>query len=432
MKAGLDLVEIIRMERIIARPESMKKCFSEKEITYINEKYNRARTAAGIYAAKEAVLKALGGGLSTMSLLDLWVDHDEKGRPFMAFSDKGRRIVKDLGFSGFSISISHDGGLAGAQAIGLPLDSAGRLKTESPDLLEDLGRKMLKREERGHKGNFGKVALVGGSEGMAGSICLAAQAAMRSGAGLVYALVPKSIAGLVQVKLSEVIIKGIEDDGRGYFSPSSRDRVLHDLEGMDAVGIGPGLSRHEGLTAWLGDIIKDLNAPLVLDADALYAASFNTDILKESRRGITITPHEMEMSRLIKQDIEEIRTNRVQTAKKFATEMGIRVILKGSGTVISDGQKTYINSTGNPGMATAGSGDVLTGILTALAARAYEPMLGARMACFIHGLAGDLAAEDLGMEALIAGDLISYLPNAFKMLQKAGSSCDQGGMFAED
>ena len=432
MKVGLDLVEITRMERIIAGPESMEKCFSEKEITYINGKHNRARTAAGIYAAKEAVLKAFGRGLSTMSLLDLWVDHDEKGRPFIEFSDKGRRILREAGFAGFSISISHDGALAGAMAFAIPLKNPPIIKQESLAFIEDLGKNMVKRETNSHKGDYGKVALVGGSQGMLGSICMAAEAALRSGAGLVYAIVPKSLVNIAQAKLTEVIIKGIEDEGRGYFLPDSGDQVLKALEGTDAVGIGPGLGRNEGLTDWLGNIIKALEVPIVLDADALYAASLNTEIIKRTGKGITITPHEMEMSRLNGLGIEEIKKNRAKTAMEFAEEMGIRVILKGAGTVISDGEVTYINPCGNPGMATAGSGDVLTGILTALSARAYDPLFGAKMACFIHGLAGDLAAEDLGMESLIAGDLIRYLPNAFQILQKVGSGCGQGGMFAKD
>ncbi len=277
-----------------------------------------------------------------------------------------------------------------------------------------------KRVNNSNKGDYGRVLIITGSTGMTGSGCLAAKAALRSGAGLTYVGVPESLSAIYGAALTEPIILPLIDSGSGTLSRECADNIVEYTKKMDAVAIGPGLTSGEEIKSVVERVLCESRAPMVIDADALNCISGNTEILKGLKTKAVITPHPGEMSRLTGLSIKDIQADRPGTAKKFAIEFGIIVVLKGNRTVVSlpDG-RVFINPTGNAGMASAGAGDVLTGIIAGLAAQGAALESAAIAGVFLHGLAGDLAAGELGMHSMIAGDVIRHLPDAFN------SICDE-------
>ncbi len=416
MKIGVDIVEVARMEKLLRHPHFLEKVFTAEERAHIEAHRRSPGVIAGLFAAKEAVAKALGSGIGRLGFHDLYVLHDASGAPSVRFSARGKAMLRERGLSSVQLSISHERLFAVASAIGIASDS-GRCGRRLP-LSPELSQALLKRDVHGYKSQYGRVAVIGGSSGMAGSVCLAAQAALRTGAGLVYAVVPKSLADTVQIKLNEVIVRSVEDGGAGHFTRSSVDGVLRAVRDCDCIAVGPGLGRAPELAEWLRAILSQLEKPVIVDADALYAAARDPKMLSLCAGRCAITPHEMEMSRLTQLPVEKIRADRPGVAMGFASRYNIDVILKGAGTVITNGAIYYLNSTGNPGMATAGAGDVLTGILAAFGGYGYPWMLALRLGCYVHGLAGDLARDEKGENGLIAGDLIEFLPYGLKMLQE--------------
>lgn len=274
-----------------------------------------------------------------------------------------------------------------------------------------------KRFNNSNKGDYGRALIITGSTGMTGSGCLAAEAAFRSGAGLTYVGVPESLSAIYGASLTEPIILPLADNGSGTLSRKCTGDIIDRIGRMNVVAIGPGLTCTEEIKEIVEKVLCECGVPLVIDADALNCISDNTEILKRLKASAVITPHPGEMSRLTGLGIKDIQADRLGTARKFAAEFGVIVVLKGNRTVVAlpDG-RTFINPTGNPGMASAGAGDVLCGIITGLAAQGAPLEKAACAGVFLHGLAGDLAAGELGMHSLIAGDIIRYLPNAFKSI----------------
>lgn len=412
MKIGVDIVEVARMAKLLRHPHFLEKVFTVEERAHIEAHRRLPGVIAGLFAAKEAVAKVLGSGIGRFGFHDAYVLHDVSGAPSVHFSAHGEAMLRERGLSSVQLSIAHERLFAVASAIGIASDARRLL------LSPELSQALLKRDVNGYKSQYGKVAVIGGSLGMAGSICLSAQAALRTGAGLVYVVVPRSLADIVQIKLNEVIVRAAEDGGTGHFTLSSVDEVLRAVRDCDCIAIGPGLGRSPELGEWLRAILSQLEKPLILDADALYAVARDPEILSLCAGRCVITPHEMEMSRLTQLPVEKIRADRAGVAMGFASRYNIDVILKGAGTVITNGTIYYLNSTGNPGMATAGSGDVLTGMLAAFGGYGYPWMLALRLGCYVHGLAGDLARDEKGENGLIAGDIIEFLPYGIKMLQE--------------
>lgn len=278
------------------------------------------------------------------------------------------------------------------------------------------------RQRESSKGDFGRVLIVSGSTGMTGSGCLCAKAALRAGAGLVYLGVPSSLSGIYGSQLVETIVVPFEDKSRGYLSKECINEFLEKMVKMDAVAIGPGISCREDIVKIMGELLEAADVPLVLDADALNAVSKNVDVLKKSKVPVIITPHPGEMSRLTGASIEDIQKNRIKYAKEFSDKYNVITVLKGARTIIAtpDG-KIYINPTGNPGMSTAGTGDVLTGIIAGFLGQGIKPEDAAAAGVFLHGLSGDMAASKKGEYGLIAGDLVEELPCAINtILQKKG------------
>jgi NAD(P)H-hydrate epimerase len=202
------------------------------------------------------------------------------------------------------------------------------------------------------------------------------------------------------------------DTGRGTFAISAKDELLKFARAFDIIAIGPGLGREEGTIRLVLGLLSNLDKPLVIDADALFAIAQDKSVLKKIRTEAVLSPHPGEMSRLTGKTVAAIQKERLKTAADFAREHKVILVLKGYKTVVTDEAKYYINPTGNPGMATAGSGDVLTGAVAAFLAQGLSAFDAAQLGVYIHGLAGDLAAEEKGQISLIAEDILDKLPQA--------------------
>lgn len=265
------------------------------------------------------------------------------------------------------------------------------------------------RENNAHKGDFGRILLLCGSRGYTGAAYLAAMGALRCGAGLVFLGVPESIYDIEAVKLNEAIVFPLPDKG-GMLSAQAIPEILERLPRMDAVIIGPGLGQSEDVTAVVAEVLKNARCPVVLDADGINVMAPHKDILR-GRTGVTVlTPHGGEFSRLG----GNLASDRVHEAGAMARELGCIVLLKGYGTVITDGETAYINPTGNPGMAVGGSGDVLAGIIGSFLGQKINPLEAAACGAYVHGEAGDLCARDLGQYGMLPTDMLNVLPRLLK------------------
>jgi ADP-dependent NAD(P)H-hydrate dehydratase len=271
------------------------------------------------------------------------------------------------------------------------------------------------RPANSHKGLHGHALVVGGSRGMSGAITLSGMAALRGGAGLVTLAVPRSIQDVVAGYNPSYMTVGLAD-AADHMVDDAADEVLALAETTTVVALGPGLGRTPGVVDFVARLYREVKQPMVVDADALVALAAQDELLAESAGPRILTPHPGEFARLTGSKPGSDDQARGFAAGEFASRSGgqeLVVVLKGHHTVITDGKRYALNHTGNPGMATGGTGDVLTGIVTALLCQGLTPFDAARLGVHIHGLAGDLAAEKLGQISLIASDLIDYLPAAF-------------------
>lgn len=277
--------------------------------------------------------------------------------------------------------------------------------------------KIAPRLKDANKGDFGKIAVVAGSVGMSGAACLAALAALRAGAGLVTLAVPKRIQPVVASQMMCVMTRGLPDTTAGTFSMEGLEETLEFCAGMDAVAVGPGMGRVEDTLRFARALYEKLDRPVVFDADALFALAADEAALKKfpAGRPTVLTPHPGEMARLLSTSAGEVQRDR-EMRKTFAAKHGVVMVLKGAGTVATDGRLTHTNVTGNPGMATAGSGDVLTGVIAALLGQYFNAFDAARLGVHVHGLAGDIAAAAKGEIGMIATDILDALPEAFMRL----------------
>lgn len=274
------------------------------------------------------------------------------------------------------------------------------------------------RPEDGHKGTFGKVLIIGGSVGMSGAMCLSSVSALRSGSGLVTAAVPRSIQRIVASYEPCVMTAGLETDANGQLAAVERERIQELLTGKDAVAIGPGLGQSANAMDLVSIVLEICRVPLVLDADALNLAATGGLLEKRSKETpCVITPHPGEFSRLTGQAVRDDDETRIAVAAAFARMHDITVVLKGPRTVVTNGTRLFLNTTGNSGMATAGSGDVLTGIVTSLLGQKMNSFDAAALAVNAHGRAGNFAAFELGQRGMIASDLLMALPRAWEQME---------------
>ena len=279
-----------------------------------------------------------------------------------------------------------------------------------------LVRRLSDRPAAAHKGDFGRALLIGGSRGMSGAIALAGKATLRSGAGLVTLAVPEKILATVASFEPSYMTAALPCDKVGRISDAAKATLEPFVESVTAIACGPGLGRGDGVRQLVAWLYESCPKPVVFDADALNAlASLDSGLPKRvapSESSRILTPHPGEFARLVGRRIDD-RGEQQQAAQQFAAQHNVVVALKGSGTIVTDGRQTAINATGNPGMATGGTGDVLTGMIVAMLCQGLAPFDAVRVAVHIHGRAGDLAAASLGQISLIASDLIEYLPQAF-------------------
>jgi NAD(P)H-hydrate epimerase len=271
------------------------------------------------------------------------------------------------------------------------------------------------RDPDANKSDFGRVVLAAGSRGMSGAAILCASAALRGGAGLVRVAVPAGILPIVAAANPCYMTAPLPEDIHGRLAASAAPELVALLGQNTAAGLGPGLSRGDGVSAVVRAALEQTTLPLVLDADGLNALPPMLDVLKRRGGPTVLTPHPGEFGRLLGCDAAAVQANRQNLAMRFAAEHSVVLVLKGKGTVVTDGRRVYINGTGNPGMATGGMGDVLTGLTTALLGHGLAPFAAAQLAVYLHGLAGDLARDAVGESSLIATDLLDHLPQAFQV-----------------
>lgn len=281
-----------------------------------------------------------------------------------------------------------------------------------------IGQMVVKRNPNAHKGSCGKAVIIAGSKGLTGAATLTSKATVRAGAGLVTLGIAESLHDIMEVKLTEVMTKSLAEVAAGVLGQGA----VHDIQEMsthsDVVAMGPGMGRHTDTMTTIRQLIKTIEKPLVLDADALYALINYTELLPEVKAVPILTPHAGEMARLVGLTIEELEQDRVYITRQSAIDWGSIVILKGARTLVAfpDGE-VYININGNAGMATGGTGDVLTGVIAAFIAQGLSSHEAALVGVYIHGLAGDIVAKG-GMIGMTASDVIRALPAAIFAIQE--------------
>lgn len=265
------------------------------------------------------------------------------------------------------------------------------------------------RQISAHKGDFGKILLLCGSVGYTGAAALAAMGALRSGAGLVFLGVPASIYAIEATKLTEAIVFPLSDQG-GMFAKEATEQIAKRLESIDAVLIGPGIGQSPDCLSLVEYVLRTFQGPVVLDADGLNLIAAHKDILRDRICPTILTPHAGEFARLG----GVVGDDRVCAAVSMAKDLNEIVVLKGHETVITDGERTFVNMTGNPGMAVGGSGDVLAGMITSLLGQGIDPLMAAASAVWLHGAAGDRCAEELGQYGMLPSDMLQVLPRLMK------------------
>jgi NAD(P)H-hydrate epimerase len=396
--------------------------------------------AADVIADADVVVDALlgtGARGAPTGLTAALIDHvNTAGRPVVSLDipsglpagggappGPAVRAAATLTFAGLKLGLVQPPGLdfAGRVTvvpIGIPDAEVGRgIRTQLVERA-DVAALFPPRRRDAHKGTYGHLLIVGGSLGKTGAVALAARAATRTGAGLVTAATAASQQPIVAGLVVESMTEPLAETAAGTVAMTARERVFELAEPRDAVALGPGLGLDPDTQELARRLARELDRPLVLDADALTALAGRLQVLRDAPAPRCLTPHPGEMARLLGTSVADVQRDRVAAARGVASEYGVHVTLKGATTVVAtvDG-RVFLNPTGNPGMASGGTGDVLTGMTGALLARGMPPGEALVAAVYLHGLAGDLAAARLGEESLVASDLIDALPDAFAALR---------------
>ena len=279
--------------------------------------------------------------------------------------------------------------------------------------LKEIKQKFSSRSPVSNKGDFGKVLEICGSKRMPGAAVLCAKGVLRSGAGLLKIAFPDEAYSAIASQVTEATMYPLESDGRGFLDKSDVYRILKAASWADVIVIGCGLGVTEDTSRIVGDVIRKSTVPVVVDADGINIIAQNINILRTAQSPVILTPHPAEMSRLTGHSVDEIQRNRLQSVKKFAFEKNVTVVLKGSNTVVGvpEERSVYVNTTGNAGMATGGSGDLLAGIIAGFLAQKMSPKDAAVCGVFVHSMAGDLASKEKSKMSCLPSDIAEKIPD---------------------
>ena len=267
-----------------------------------------------------------------------------------------------------------------------------------------------KRAVNSNKGNFGHQLNICGSYKMCGAAVIAAKASLKTGAGLTKCVFPKSVYPVLTAHMTQPLFSPMSENEQKTLSIGALTHILDELKWANSVVLGCGIGKNDDTEVLVNQIIKESEAPIVLDADGLNAISANVDVLRNAKADIIVTPHPGEMARLVGKDIDFIQSHRVEVAKDFANNFGVVVVLKGANTVVTNGDDVFINTTGNPGMAMGGSGDMLAGMIGSFVAQGISPLNSAICGVYIHGLVGDVTADELSKRGMTVDDMLEILP----------------------
>ena len=266
-----------------------------------------------------------------------------------------------------------------------------------------------KRSINSNKGSCGRQLNICGSYLMPGAAVICAQSALKTGVGLLKCAFPKSIYNVMTAHLVQPIFSPMSENENKTFSMGDLTHILEELRWADSVALGCGIGNNDDTQVLCNQIIKESNVPVILDADGINSIIPNIDVLKDSKAQLVLTPHPGEMARLINEDISYVQSNRIDTARAFAKEYNCIVVLKGANTVVTDGIEVFVNTTGNAGMAMGGTGDMLTGMIASFAAQGIAPFDAAKCAVYIHGLCGDITAQEISQRGMTVKDMLELL-----------------------
>jgi NAD(P)H-hydrate epimerase len=273
------------------------------------------------------------------------------------------------------------------------------------------------RKQDSHKGTYGHLFIVSGSFGKTGAAAMAGKAALKMGAGLVTVGTPESCLPIIARSMMELMTESLPETNEKTLSSDALTKILGLLEDKDALMIGPGISTHQSTSQLVLSLIPKVKVPMVVDADALNILAAKPEILKSLKSPAILTPHPGEFARLLDMSTEDVVKNKLKLVPQFAKEYGIYLVLKGYKTIVATPEgNMFVNPTGNPGMATAGSGDVLSGMIASMIIQEVDLLDAVIAAIYIHGLSGDIGSEKLGEKSLVAGDIMRYLPQAIRRL----------------
>lgn len=429
---GVDVIAVSRVEQAMENPRFAARVFSDVERAFLAQKKHPAQHAAVNFAAKEAFSKALGTGVRGFSLQEVSVLRDNLGAPFLQLEGCAAEIAAGRQSS---VALSHDGDIAIAVvAVG---ESEPEFLPPSPERIARLvkrfgtdcsGAQLLLpkeiellplRDAYAHKGTYGRLLNVSGSARYRGAAGLSTEAALRAGAGIACLASVEPVLAAVAASQREPVFCPLPQNEAGSISRLSLEVLQKELCNATAVLAGCGMSNCADTQSVVSFLLSQAKCPLVLDADGLNVLAGRIDILRTATCSeVIITPHIGEMARLTGKTAEEVRQDPIGCAADFAMKNGCVVVLKEADTVVaSPAGEVFLNTTGNPGMATGGSGDVLAGIIASFLAQGIAPLDAAKCAVYLHGACGDAAAEEKGEYGLLPGDLISFLPT---LLRSAG------------
>ncbi len=296
--------------------------------------------------------------------------------------------------------------------ISLPVSLVQRARIPLQLIEEEILKTLPSRRPDMHKGDAGRVLLVAGSRGMPGAAVMTALSAFRIGAGLVYAAVPERIRGFFHKRIMEGVLVPLPESEQDCLTLSALPHIMRAAKGKNVISLGPGIGLDPDTGEMVRSLIQKVRIPVVLDADGISHVAQDRGVLKKTRATVILTPHPGEMARLTGDSGEILKIRRVDAASAFAKEFGVILVLKGARTVVADPEgRAWINSTGNPGMATAGTGDVLTGMIAGLISQGMKPLMATLAGVFLHGSCGDRAVKRRGDRGLLARDLIREIPN---------------------